>query len=86
MAPTLVLFMIYSRLCRDGHYDDVNSNSAYDEDGAKDGHALEPLHALVEDDADEEEPPAILVDELKPIPLNCLNIEYQWNRSRRLLI
>ena len=28
-----------------------------------------------EDDADEEEPPAILVDELKPIPLNCLNIE-----------
>ena len=28
-----------------------------------------------EDDADEEEPPAILVDELNPIPLNCLNIE-----------
>ena len=28
-----------------------------------------------DDDADEEEPPVILVDELKPIPLNCPNIE-----------
>ena len=28
-----------------------------------------------EDEADEEEPPVILVDELKPIPLNCSNIK-----------
>ena len=27
-----------------------------------------------EDEADDEEPPVILVDELKPIPLNCSNI------------
>ena len=32
-----------------------------------------------EDDADEEEPPAMLVDELKPIPLNCSNIEMYYS-------
>ena len=28
-----------------------------------------------EDEAEEEEPPVILVDELKPIPLNCSEIK-----------
>ena len=31
-----------------------------------------------EDEADEEEPPVILVDELKPIPLNCSNIKMHY--------
>ena len=31
-----------------------------------------------EDEADEEEPPVILVDELKPIPLNCSNIKMYY--------
>ena len=32
-----------------------------------------------EDEADEEEPPVILVDELKPIPLNCSNIKMYYS-------
>ena len=34
-----------------------------------------------EDEADEEEPPVILVDELKPIPLNCSNIETYYSNA-----
>ena len=32
-----------------------------------------------EDEADEEEPPVILVDELKPIPVNCSNIKMYYS-------